>query len=78
MSYGTEQRPVENFVPPSAQKFEFIVFRGGDVKDIKVVEDEEPKQATPPNMPNDPAILVRSSFACSLLRPAQMMKYFGC
>jgi protein LSM14 len=59
LSYGTESRRVENFVPPSQQKFDFIVFRGSDVKDIKVVEEEEPKQQTPPNIPNDPAILVR-------------------
>ncbi|ETN36622.1 uncharacterized protein HMPREF1541_08900 [Cyphellophora europaea CBS 101466] len=57
LSYGTESRRVENFVPPSQQKFDFIVFRGSDVKDIKVVEEEESKQPTPPNVPNDPAIL---------------------
>lgn len=49
-------------MPPSQQQFEFIVFRGSDVKDIKVIEEEEPKQPTPANIPNDPAILVRTLF----------------
>jgi protein LSM14 len=58
-SYGTEGRKVDSFIPASQQKFEYIVFRGSDVKDIKIVEaDKEPKRPSPPNVPNDPAILV--------------------
>ncbi|KAI1619549.1 G2/M phase checkpoint control protein Sum2 [Exophiala viscosa] len=56
-SFGTEDRKVEKFIPPSQQKYGFIVFRGNDVKDIKIAEDEQPQPSPPPNMPNDPAIL---------------------
>lgn len=57
-SFGTEDRKAEKFIPPSQQKYGFIIFRGSDVKDIKIAEDEQPQMSPPPNMPNDPAILV--------------------
>ncbi|KAK5101390.1 hypothetical protein LTS08_004997 [Lithohypha guttulata] len=56
-SFGTEDRPVDNFIPPSQQKFEYIVFRGSDVKDIKVAEEAEGPKQPPQQPPNDPAIL---------------------
>lgn len=56
-SFGTEDRKAEKFVPPSQQKYGFIVFRGSDVKDIKIAEEEQPQPSPPPSMPNDPAIL---------------------
>lgn len=60
-SFGTEGRQVDTFIPPSQQKFDYIVFRGSDVKDIKIAEEQsEPKQPSPPSIPNDPAILVSS------------------
>ena len=47
--------------PPSQQKFEYIVFRGSDVKDIKI--EEEPKESKQQNQtPDDPAILVCTSY----------------
>ena len=62
-SFGTEGREpsAEKFVPASPQKFDYIVFRGSDVKDIKIAEEEkENKQPEPQNVPNDPAIVVSS------------------
>ena len=62
-SYGTEGRESspEKFVSASQQKFDYIVFRGSDVKDIKIAEEEkENKQPEPPNVLNDPAIVVSS------------------
>lgn len=58
-SFGTEDRKHgAEFVAPSNQKFDYIVFRGSDVKDIKVAEDQkENEQPRLPNVPNDPAIL---------------------
>ena len=57
LSFGTEDRQVDKFIPPSPQKFSYIVFRGSDVKDIKINEDPvEPQRTAEP--PNDPAILV--------------------
>lgn len=59
-SFGTESRKADNFIPASQQKFDYIVFRGSDVKDIKIAEEQkENKQPEPQNVPNDPAILVR-------------------
>lgn len=75
-SFGTEDRPVAKFIPPSQDKYGFIVFRGGDVKDIKIAEDEPSQPSPPPNMPNDPAILVCSS--CPTAPVLTMMNYFGC
>jgi Scd6-like Sm domain len=61
MSYGTEGRrgnPAEE-IPPSSSVYEYIVFRGSDVKDISVAEEEkkEVSQPEPPRVPDDPAIL---------------------
>lgn len=47
-SYGTEDREVENPVPPQPQTYDFILFRGSDIKDIRVVNNQ---------LPNDPAIV---------------------
>ncbi|KLJ09749.1 hypothetical protein EMPG_14824 [Blastomyces silverae] len=60
ISHGTEGRrgnPAEE-IAPSASVYEYIVFRGSDVKDISVAEDQkENQQPEPPQVPNDPAIL---------------------
>lgn len=61
-SFGTEGRPAKDYIPASNQKFDYIVFRGTDVKDIKVAEDQKENKQPDPNPPNDPAILV-----CQLL-----------
>lgn len=80
-SFGTEDRQVAKFIPPSQEKYGFIVFRGSDVKDIKIAEEEPAAPSPQQNIPNDPAILVRiSSLLCSLRpsQPLKMMKHFGC
>ncbi|KAL1840922.1 hypothetical protein VTJ49DRAFT_7620 [Mycothermus thermophilus] len=59
-SFGTEDRKTnpDEFVPPSDQVYEYIVFRGTDVKDLRIEEGPAPvKEEKPPAMPNDPAIL---------------------
>jgi len=56
-SFGTEGRNQgEGEVAPSDQLYEYIVFRGTDVKDLKI-EEGPVKETKPPAMPNDPAIV---------------------
>ena len=89
-SFGTESRKADNFIPASQQKFDYIVFRGSDVKDIKIAEEQkENKQPEQQNVLSDPAILVRSHKESTMrihLLSSQiaqeslfyMMKYTGC
>ena len=64
-SYGTEGRkgnPAEE-IPGSDQIYEYIVFRGSDVKELNIVAPPAEKEnKAPPQMPNDPAILGVSPF----------------
>ena len=59
-SYGTEGRrgnPAEE-IAPSHHVFEYIVFRGTDVKDLQIMEETTAKQPPPPEtVPSDPAIV---------------------
>jgi protein LSM14 len=58
-SYGTEGRksdPSEE-IPPADGFYEYILFRGSDVKDLRIEEAPGAKENKPPQMPNDPAIL---------------------
>ncbi|XP_033822660.1 protein LSM14 homolog B-B-like [Periophthalmus magnuspinnatus] len=59
-SYGTEDRHTDRPVPPKDEVYEFIIFRGSDIKDITV--SEPPKQHH--GLPRDPAI-VQSSLGSS-------------
>lgn len=57
-SFGTEDRPTERPIPLKDEVFEYIIFRGADIKVIDVVEP--PKNASNSGMhglPSDPAIV---------------------
>lgn len=59
-SFGTEGRKgnPDDEVPPSEQVYEYIVFRGTDVKDLRIEEGPGAiKENKPPVVPNDPAIV---------------------
>ena len=81
-SFGTEGRKgkPEEEIPASDQVYEYIVFRGSDVKDLRIEEHPGIKENQPPPVPNDPAIVnVSTNFALFFDSQAwYMMKYFGC
>ncbi|KAK7977921.1 Scd6-like Sm domain-containing protein [Apiospora saccharicola] len=58
-SYGTEGRRgnPEEELPASDQVYEYIVFRGSDVKDLRIEEGPGSKENKPPTVPDDPAIV---------------------
>ncbi|KAL7914557.1 Scd6-like Sm domain-containing protein [Trichoderma velutinum] len=58
-SFGTEGRRgrPEEEIAPSDQVYEYIVFRGSDVKDLRIEEHPAIKENKPPVMPDDPAIV---------------------
>lgn len=60
-SFGTEGRRGGDEVPASDNVFEYIVFRGSDVKDLKVEEPAKKVERPPRGVPDDPAILTVSS-----------------
>lgn len=84
-SFGTEGRksdPSEE-IPPAEAIYEYIVFRGSDVKDLRIEEAPAAKENKPPVL-NDPAILGVSELSM-YWRPCYrsidcfyVMKYFGC
>jgi len=57
-SFGTEDRPTPQPTPPKDEIFEFIIFRGGDIKSLDVVEPPKSVTALTSGVPpNDPAIV---------------------
>lgn len=52
-SFGTEDRAASKIIPPRSEVYEFIIFRGSDIKDLNVSEMPE----EPSSPPQDPAIL---------------------
>ncbi|XP_041973491.1 protein LSM14 homolog B-A-like isoform X1 [Aricia agestis] len=52
-SFGTEDRETQFPVAPQSQVYDYILFRGSDIKDIRVLNNV-------PSLPNDPAIVQMS------------------
>lgn len=60
-SFGTENRPTERPVALRDEVYEYIIFRGSDIKDIKVCAPPKPIPTLQGGLPNDPAIIQHSS-----------------
>lgn len=56
-SFGTEDRPTDRPAPPREEIYEYIIFRGSDIKDITVCEPPKAQHT----LPQDPAIVQVSS-----------------
>ncbi|XP_042610160.1 protein LSM14 homolog B-like [Cyprinus carpio] len=66
-SFGTEGRPTDRPVPPRDEIFEYIIFRGSDIKDITVCEPLKIHHS----LPQDPAIVQSSVGTSSVHHPSQ-------
>lgn len=88
VSFGTEDRNANpgDFVPASDNVYEYIVFRGSDVKDLRIEKEPEKKPIEQPQVPDDPAILGVCLPLCSHIltraifhaSQTSMMNHYGC
>merc|ERR1712038_827418 len=60
-SFGTEDRPTDRPVAPRDEVYEYIIFRGTDIKDIRVCQPPKPQPTLEGGLPNDPAIVQHSA-----------------
>ncbi|XP_077316400.1 protein LSM14 homolog B isoform X2 [Lithobates pipiens] len=70
-SFGTEDRPTDRPAPPREEVYEYIIFRGSDIKDITVCEPPKAQHA----LPQDPAIVQSSLSSASTSSYQQSVPY---
>ena len=60
-SFGTEDRPTDSPVAPRDEIYEYIIFRGTDIKDTRVCQPPKPHPTLKGGLSNDPAIVQPSA-----------------
>ncbi|XP_037667923.1 protein LSM14 homolog B isoform X2 [Choloepus didactylus] len=70
-SFGTEDRPTDRPAPPREEIYEYIIFRGSDIKDITVCEPPKAQHT----LPQDPAIVQSSLGSASAASFQQHVPY---
>uniref|UniRef100_A0A673HCM1 Protein LSM14 homolog B-B-like n=1 Tax=Sinocyclocheilus rhinocerous TaxID=307959 RepID=A0A673HCM1_9TELE len=68
-SFGTEGRPTDRPVPPRDEVFEYIIFRGSDIKDITVCEPLKIHHS----LPQDPAIVQSWSLTAAFVFVSEVL-----
>ncbi|KAI1657505.1 Scd6-like Sm domain-containing protein [Daldinia decipiens] len=79
-SFGTEGRKgnPEEEIAPSDQVYEYIVFRGSDVKDLRIEQAPvPPKENQPPKVPDDPAIVGARTRPAGAIPPGSEAPGYG-
>ena len=64
--FGTEDRPVAHPIPAKDDVYDFIIFRGGDIQELRVI-GEQPPAPVVSSLPPDPAIVSVSGYLFELL-----------
>ena len=59
--FGTEDRPTDCPVTPREEIYEYIIFRGSEIKDIRICQPPKPQPTLESGLPNDPAIIQHST-----------------
>ena len=76
-SFGTEDRPTDSPVALRDEIYEYIVFKGTDIKDIRVCQPPKPHPTLEGGLPNDPAI-VQVRILDFQFYNSYLLQYNGC
>ncbi len=74
-SFGTENRQVPKPIPPRNEIYEFIIFRGSDIKDLNVIDVPSQTEAED-SAPQDPAIVSAVRLLCVFVCVYVWLVYF--